>query len=137
MVVLSLQPDVIILEDNYINVISSGSRLGSSIHSFKRSPEALPTSHRPDLSPILACSRIALVDDATPVPMHAHSSVHLPVRCEMLAEGRSMTPPPYAMIALIEQRIFDQIDSIFSGSPLMWSSLNISRRVATWISAGG
>lgn len=85
----------------------------------------------------MTCSRIALVDDVTPVPVHARSSLYLPVRSYILAEGASVTPPRHTRLALIEPRIFDQIDSIFSGSPLIWSSLIVSRRAATWICADG
>lgn len=135
--VLLLGPDVILLDTAILTSFQAVLDWDGQTLLFESLPQILSESHRPDLSSTPTFFCIALVDDATPVLVHVHSSVFVPARSEMLVEVGSLTPPLHTSLALNGPGIIKHDCFGYNGSPLpsgtMWESLPVAQSVATWL----
>lgn len=95
-----LGPDIVFLSNDIIARLVTILDWSSPTRLSNVSAETLPALHRHEMPSVSTCSRIALIDDATPVKGRTHSNVGVPSPSEMVMEVRTTGPSRRSWLSL-------------------------------------
>lgn len=140
-VVPSLDPDEILLSNSILSSFQALLDWNPQTLSFKDSSCILSATFRCHCRSTPTCSRIALVDDATPVEVYVHARTYLVAKSETLVQVRSHITPSCSCFSLVEPRVIVDPNSLdFRDSPFVnesvWTAL-LDGPFTTWQAADG
>ena len=130
----SLGPDGVLLNNELLALFEGVLDWQAQTLSFKNATETIPATHRHDGSLESTCSRIAIVNDATPVRAYTRSTVYVPPKSEMVIEVRTARSPCATTLALIEPRIETNMDRsvVAPEEASIWQAMIVARTVTQW-----